>query len=161
MRYENKQLTAKQQTILYKKRDNPGWSNTRIANAVGCSDSHVSETLRNYDPEKLNDDGTIPVPVEPDKESAGGRLKWVIISLCAQGWGLLYAFGGPSTEAVTADQALLVFGIAWLIAPVVIFADAQLQHKEYASYRPNRIVWPTIAFCVPTLGTLYYVVKRA
>nr|WP_155821846.1 hypothetical protein [Haloferax sp. BAB-2207] len=160
MKYENRQLTAKQQAILYKKRDNPNWSNTRIATAVGCSDSHVSETLRNYDPDKLNDDGTIAVPVESGKESAGGRLKWVVASLCVQFWGIMYAFGGPNGGAVSGDQAVLVFLFAWIVTPVVIFADAQLQHAEQVSNRPNRVVWPIASFFIPVVASLYYVVKR-
>jgi len=55
-----KELTATQQSILYKKRDNPDWDNTEIADAVGCSDSHVSETLDRWDPSDMRDDGTVP-----------------------------------------------------------------------------------------------------
>lgn len=57
---DDKQLTATQQAILYKKKENPSWSNQEIANAVDCSASHVSETLSRWKPGDLRDDGTVP-----------------------------------------------------------------------------------------------------
>lgn len=42
------QLTSTQQAILYKKDDHPDWTNTEIAESVGCSESHVSETLNEF-----------------------------------------------------------------------------------------------------------------
>jgi len=49
-----------QQAILYKKGANPNWQNTEIANAVGCSDSHVSDTLNRWSPDEMDEDGTVP-----------------------------------------------------------------------------------------------------
>lgn len=42
---ERKELTSNQQAIPYIKRKTPNWDKPEIANAVGCSDSHVSEPL--------------------------------------------------------------------------------------------------------------------
>ena len=60
---EVKKLTATQQTILYKKRDNPEWTNIQIADAVGCSDSHVSTTLSDYQPDDLRDDDAVEIEI--------------------------------------------------------------------------------------------------
>jgi len=57
---DRKQLTPTQQAILYKKGANPNWQNTEIANAVGCSDSHVSDTLNRWSPDEMDEDGTVP-----------------------------------------------------------------------------------------------------
>ena len=48
-------LTATQQAILYKKDDHPEWTNQEIADAVGCSESHVSRTLNNYSIDDVDD----------------------------------------------------------------------------------------------------------
>ena len=61
------QLTPTQQAILYKKDDHPEWTNREIADAVGCSESHVSETLNEY---SLDD-------VDGVQESRSGVLGWV------------------------------------------------------------------------------------
>ena len=55
-------LTPTQQAILYKKDENPEWSDSEIADAVGCSRSHVNETLNRWNPEDLNEDGTVDTP---------------------------------------------------------------------------------------------------
>ncbi|SFR33359.1 hypothetical protein [Halogeometricum limi] len=56
---DKKELTATQQAILYKKKDHPDWANTEIAESVGCSDSHVSSTLKRWNPTEMNSDGTV------------------------------------------------------------------------------------------------------
>lgn len=64
---ERKKLTPTQQAILHKADESPEWSNTEIANAVGCSDLHVSKTLNQWEPWEMADDGTVrkngPIPI--------------------------------------------------------------------------------------------------
>lgn len=67
MNDDRKQLTATQQAILYKADENPEWSNTKIADEVGCSDSHVSKTLNQWESWEMDEDGTVrkdgPIPI--------------------------------------------------------------------------------------------------
>lgn len=60
-------LTDLQEAILYCKRENPGYSNREIADEVGCSDSHVSQTLSDYDTatlQQLNHEPTQPEAID-------------------------------------------------------------------------------------------------
>lgn len=162
MRQEAVHLTAKQQTVLYKKRDNPQWTNTRIAEAVGCSDSHVSETLSRFEPEELRDDGTVLIDVaEPADRKLGPirRVEWVGLSAVVQVCGLFVGFN-PRASASVAGIALLAFSLAWLLCPVVVFLDAINLHRFDTDFKPNRLVWPITSFLVPVAGVVYYLFKR-
>jgi hypothetical protein len=60
-----------------KKDEKPEWSNTEIADAVGCPDSHVSDTLNRWDPDDMNEDGTVvenePIPI--------GWIIWMLVKI--------------------------------------------------------------------------------
>ena len=78
---DRKQLTTTQQAILYKTDENPEWSNKEIAEAVDCSQSHVSETLDRWDPSDMDEDGT--VATGPDGSVVKGLLvlSWWLIKI--------------------------------------------------------------------------------
>ncbi|GAB7095289.1 hypothetical protein JCM30237_24420 [Halolamina litorea] len=90
---DRKQLTPTQQAILNKAKENPGWQNTEIAEAVGCSDSHVSRTLNKWSPNEMDSDGTVP---KNDSPSLIGTLLWAtwwLIKISV--WVLLWPISVP------------------------------------------------------------------
>mgnify|MGYP006289854519 CR=1 FL=1 len=161
---DRKQLTSTQQAILYKKDENPDWSNTEIADAVGCSDSHVSTTLRKWDPDNMDDDGTVSVPSSeypdaiPAEEVDSGIYPAAIVGVSIAwiaGVAGIFAQGGATTLLGT----LVAVG-TWIGLPIVITLDSMSLHKQNAPFRPNRIVWPAVSLVFGVVGGFAYLVAR-
>jgi hypothetical protein len=55
----------------------------------------------------------------------------------------------------------LLFMLAWLLAPLAVYFDAQKVHNAGLSPRPNRVMMPAISFCIPVVGVGYYAYIRA
>lgn len=162
---DRKQLTPTQQAILYKKGANPNWQNTEIANAVGCSDSHVSDTLNRWSPDEMDEDGTVPgqstislgslifgsvEDVDRDSPapfSVGFGVVAIGIGLWV--WWILVLMN-PGEFSETIGNAVMFTSLFWLLVfPVGVFLDSWVLHRVDAAWRPNRIVWPSIAFFRP------------
>lgn len=161
---DRKQLTSTQQAILYKKDENPDWSNAEIADAVGCSDSHVSTTLRKWDPEDMDDDGTVPDPSSgypdsiPAEEVDSGIYPAAILAVSA-GWilgvGLMFA----GADSLFLLGGFVAFG-TWLALPVVVGLDAISLHNQKAPFRPNRLIWPAASLVLGVIGGFGYLAAR-
>jgi len=83
--------TPTQQKILDAARENPEMNQTELADEVGCSDSYVSETLREYGDPRENADRAVPY--------------WLLVSLAAL-LGLVFLSGASeATLAVAAVAA--------------------------------------------------------
>ncbi|WP_123621088.1 hypothetical protein [Halorubrum sp. CSM-61] len=164
MSEDRKQLTSTQQAILYKKDENPNWSNAEIADAVGCSDSHVSKTLRKWDPDDMDDDGTVSVPSSeypdaiPAEEVDSGMYPAAIVGVSIA-W--IAGFAGIFAQAsfITVIGSLVAFG-TWIGLPIVIALDTISLHKQNAPFRPNRIVWPAVSLVFGVVGGFAYLVAR-
>jgi hypothetical protein len=173
---DRKQLTPTQQAILYKKGANPNWQNTEIANAVGCSDSHVSDTLNRWSPDEMDEDGTVPgqstislgslifgsvEDVDRDSPapfSVGFGVVAIGIGLWV--WWILVLMN-PGEFSETIGNAVMFTSLFWLLVfPVGVFLDSWVLHRVDAAWRPNRIVWPSIAFFVPVIGASMYALYR-
>jgi len=164
MSAERKKLTATQQAILHKAEKNPEWSNTQIANAVGCSDSHVSKTLNKWEPDELDEDGSVPDPslgyadAIPSEEVDSGIYPLTIVGVSVA-WlaGLGLIFIGYDTAALLG--LFVMFG-SWLALPVVVALDTISLHNQKAPFRPNRILWPGLALVLGVVGGFAYFATR-
>jgi len=146
-----------QQAILYKKGANPNWQNTEIANAVGCSDSHVSDTLNRWSPDEMDEDGTVPGQStislgslifgsvgdvdrdSPAPFSVGFGVVAIGIGLWV--WWILVLMN-PGEFSETIGNAVMFTSLFWLLVfPVVgVFLDSWVLHRVDAACatEPNR-----------------------
>ncbi|KKF39902.1 hypothetical protein FK85_24860 [Halorubrum saccharovorum] len=164
MSAERKKLTPTQQAILHKASENPDWSNTKIADSVGCSSSHVSRTLNKWEPEEMDDDGTVPDPSSgytdsiPEDEVDSGIYPVAILAV-SLGWILGVGMMVAGTDSIFLLGMFVAFG-TWLALPVVIALDAISLHNQKAPFRPNRIVWPAVSLVLGVIGGVGYLATR-
>jgi len=161
---ERKKLTSTQQAILYKSDENPDWTKSKIADSVGCSTSHVSETLNRWEPDDMDEAGTVPDPSSgysdtiPAEDVESGIYPQIILGL-SLAW-----IAGVGTFFTGSDTILLMgmfvmFG-TWLALPVAVALDTISLHNQKAPFRPNRILWPAISLILGVIGGFAYLATR-
>jgi len=161
---ERKKLTPTQQAILHKARDNPEWSNSKIAESVGCSSSHVSETLKQWNPEKMDEDGTVPDPSSgytdsiPVEEVEDGIYPIAIVAVSVV-WIASVGMFFSGSDFIVVFGSVVMFG-SWIALPVVIALDTISLHNQKAPFRPNRVIWPTASLVLGVIGGFAYLATR-
>lgn len=96
----SQELSETQQEILDVAKRNPDMKQAEIADVVGCSESYVSTTLREYMPahSSVQDDG--------DESSSGGVLKWILLgAVVLGGLALLSEAEGSGSSALVIAAA--------------------------------------------------------
>jgi hypothetical protein len=93
--------------------------------------------------------------------SSTGNVKWVVLATLLSGGGLTLAISPSIFPLLSADAGVYLFTAGWFTAPVFVFLDALGLHRNDSKTKPNRIIWPGLAFFIPVLGTLWYLMNRA
>jgi len=150
-------LTDLQAEILEQRKQNPDQTQAEIADSVGCSPQHVSNTLKKYDTVDLSTHDISP-------SSSASHPKWgkagVVAALAVGAQILAVVNLFNSSLQIAAGNAWLLFISGWLVAPPAIFADALSLHRLNAPVRPNRLTWAAGSLFIPLLVPGAYLIKR-
>lgn len=92
--------------------------------------------------------------------SSTGKVKWIALATLVSGGGLALAISPSIFPPLSANAGAYLFTAGWFTAPVFVFLDALGLHRNGSETKPNRIIWPGIAFFVPVLGVLWYLMNR-
>lgn len=92
--------------------------------------------------------------------SSTGKVKWVVLATLLSGGGFVLAISPSLFPPLSADGGLYLFFIGWFTAPVFVFLDALGLHRNDSDTKPNRLIWPGMAFFVPVLAPAWYLMNR-
>jgi len=92
--------------------------------------------------------------------SSTGKVKWVVLATLASAAGFALSVDPSLLPFLSAGGAAVLAMGGWITAPVFVFLDALGLHRNDAEKKPNRLIWPSIAFFIPVLAPMWYLMNR-
>jgi len=93
--------------------------------------------------------------------SSTGKVKWIVVATLASVAGFALSIDPSLVPLLSAGVGAFLAAAGWFTAPVFIFLDALGLHRNDAEKKPNRLIWPGVAFMIPVLAPLWYLMNRA